>query len=135
MVTEPHGKSAALGIKVLETDLGQLHEAWTKTILSNLEDPATQKNLGLLKAPVRKVIDGFLKTRELPDDVSHDFVGAIQEALSGLTKVTVTIENLRAALLAGGSPATLAELKRRFDDYLDLLAKGKEPKKVRVILE
>lgn len=135
MVTEPDGKSAALVIKALENDLGQLHEGWTKTILSNLEDPTTQKNLGLLKAPPRKVIDAFLKTRELPDDLNHDFVAAIQEALSGLTKVTVTIENMRAALLAGGSPATLPELKKRFDDYLDLLAKGKEPKKVRVILE
>ena len=103
--------------------------------MSNLEDPATQKNLALLKAPARRVIDAFLKNRELPDDLSHDFVGAIQEALSGLTKVTVTTEALKAALLAGGSPATIQELKKRFDDYLDVLAKGKEPKKVRVILE
>jgi hypothetical protein len=100
-----------------------------------LQDPATEKNLGLLKAAPRKIIDAFLKAKELPDDLSHDFVGAIQEALSGLTKVTVTIDSLRAALLAGGSPATLPELKKRFDEYLDLLSKGKEPKKVRVILE
>jgi hypothetical protein len=31
--------------------------------------------------------------------------------------------------------ATLPELKKRFDEYLDLLSKGKEPKKVRVIIE
>jgi hypothetical protein len=135
MVTDVDGKSAAVAVKHLENDLGALHEAWTKTIVSNLEDPATQRNLALLKAPDRKVIDTFLKSRELPGDLSHDFVSAVQEALSGLTKVTVTIEALKAALLAGGSPATLQELKKRFDEYLDLLAKGKESKKVRVILE
>ena len=41
----------------------------------------------------------------------------------------------RAALLTGGSPATPAEMKKRFDTYLDELTKGKEPGKVRIVLE
>jgi len=75
LVTEPDGKSAALIIKDLEKQLGQLHEAWKNTILSNLEDPATHKNLALVKAPARKMIEGFLKTREFPDDLNHDLLG------------------------------------------------------------
>jgi hypothetical protein len=47
----------------------------------------------------------------------------------------MTLTDLREALLAGGSPATPAELKKRFDDHLDHLSKGQEPGKVRVILE
>jgi hypothetical protein len=74
-------------------------------------------------------------THVLPDDVSHDFVAALQEALSGLSKVTVTAEGLRAALLANGSPATVTELRKRFDDYLVELVKGKDPSKVRIVLE
>jgi len=42
---------------------------------------------------------------------------------------------LRAALLSGGSPATPAEMKKRFEEYLDELTKGKEPGKVRIVLE
>ena len=45
------------------------------------------------------------------------------------------LEKLRAALLAGGSPATPAEMKKRFEEYLDGLTKGKEPGKVRIVLE
>ena len=56
-------------------------------------------------------------------------------ALSGLHKVSVKTEDLRAALLSGGSPATPAEMKKRFDEYLDELVKGKEPGKVRIVLE
>jgi len=52
-----------------------------------------------------------------------------------LTKVTVTADSLRSALLAGGSPATVPELKKRFDEYLDEISKGKDLKKVRVIIE
>ena len=43
--------------------------------------------------------------------------------------------DLRGALLSGGSPVTPAEMKQRFEDYLDQLTKGKEPGKVRIVLE
>ena len=36
---------------------------------------------------------------------------------------------------AGGSPVTPAEIKKRFEEYLDELTKGKEPGKVRIVLE
>ena len=38
-------------------------------------------------------------------------------------------------LLVGGSPVTPAELKKRVEAYLDELTKGKEPGKVRIVLE
>lgn len=45
------------------------------------------------------------------------------------------LADLRDALLAGGSPVTPAEMKKRFEEYLDDLVKGKEPGKVRIVLE
>ena len=80
-------------------------------------------------------MDEFLKSQTLPEEISHDFVAALQEALSGLAKVVVTTDNLRSALVAGGSPATLSELKKRFDDYLVDISKGKDPVKIRVVVE
>ena len=47
----------------------------------------------------------------------------------------MTAKELKAALLTGGSPASPAEMKRRFEGYLDGLSKGEEPAKVRVVLE
>ncbi|MBM3302109.1 MAG: ATP-binding protein, partial [Deltaproteobacteria bacterium] len=132
---EPDGRAAGQVLKGLEDELDRLHEGWTKTLLSNLEDPTTQQNLGLLKPAARKIVNAFLRSRALPEDVNHDFVGALQEALSGLAKVVVTTNDLRLALLAGGSPATLPELKKRFDEYLVEISKGKDPTKIRVVLE
>jgi hypothetical protein len=60
---------------------------------------------------------------------------ALSEVLSGLQKVPIKIADLRAVLLSGGSPVTPAEMKQRFEDYLDQLTKGKEPGKVRIVLE
>jgi len=135
LVSEPNSVPASQAIRKLEEELDRLHDGWTKTLLNNLEDPTTQQNLGLLKSAPRKIVDAFLTASALPDDVSHDFVAALQEALSGLSKVIVTADALRAALLANGSPATVLELKKRFDDYLVEIVKGKDASKVRIVLE
>jgi hypothetical protein len=63
------------------------------------------------------------------------FTHALQEVLSGLVKITVKAEDVRAALLKGGTPATPEEMKKRFEEYLNELTKGHEPGKVRIVLE
>ena len=135
LLTEQEGPPANQLLKGLEDDLDRLHEGWAKTLLSNLADPTTQQNLALLKPSVRRIVEAFLKSKVLPEDVNHSFVAALQEALSGLAKVTVTTADLKSALLAGGSPATLPELKKRFEEYLIEISKGKDPTKVRIVLE
>ena len=77
----------------------------------------------------------FVEKSKLPDPLGPEFVEVLQEVLSGLVKVVVTVEDLKAALFAGGSPPSPAELKRRFEGYLDGLTKGEEPAKVRAVLE
>ncbi len=132
---EPPAAPAATMLDALNGELDKLVENWTQTLLANLEDPTTKGNLSLLKPEPRKLVDGFIKKRTLPDDLDQDFIHALQEVLSGLTKVSVKIGDLRDALLAGGSPVTPAEMRKRFEEYLDGLTKGKVPGKVRIVLE
>lgn len=132
---EPIPIAAATVLGSLDGALDTLVDNWTQTLLANLEDPITKGNLSLLKAAPRKLVDSFLQQRTLPDNLSQDFIHALQEVLSGLTKVSVTLDDLRAALLSGGSPATPTEMRKRFDEYLEQLTKGKEPGKVRIVLE
>ena len=132
---EPLAAPAGTVLDGLDGELDKLVENWTQTLLTNLEDPTTKGNLNLLKPGPRKLVDGFIKKRALPDEIDQAFIHALGEVLSGLQKVPVKIADLRAALLSGGSPATPAEMKKRFEDYLDKLTKGKEPGKVRIVLE
>jgi len=127
--------NAAAVLQQLDEQLDKMLAEWTAALISNLEDPTTKGNLSLLKPEPRKLVDGFIKKRALPDDLDQDFIHALQEVLSGLTKVSVKIADLRDALLSGGSPATPAEMRKRFEEYLDGLTKGKEPGKVRIVLE
>ena len=119
----------------LDDELDKRVANWTQTLLTNLEDSATKNQMELLPSESQKLVADFIEKRVLPDVIDQDFIHALGEALVGLQKVTVKTIDLRDALLAGGSPATLKEMKKRFEDYLDELAKGKEPEKVRIVLE
>jgi succinate dehydrogenase flavin-adding protein (antitoxin of CptAB toxin-antitoxin module) len=122
-------------LAALDAELDTLLAGWTKTLLDNLEDPTIQGNLDLLKATDRQLIQDFLSNRTLPDPISQTFIHAVQEALSGLSKVVIATEALKQALLAGGSPMTVDEMKKRFEAYLGEVAKGKDVSKLRIVLE
>jgi len=132
---EPPAAPAGTVLDGLDDELDKLVANWTQTLLANLEDPTTKGNLDLLKPEPKKLVNGFIKKRKLPDDLGQDFIHALSEVLSGLQKVPVKTADLREALLSGGSPVTPAEMKKRFEEYLDELTKGKEPGKVRIVLE
>ena len=119
----------------LDDDLDSLLSSWTEVLLANLKDPVTRENLSLLKRESRDRLDAFIESRELPERLDQEFLQALQDVLSGLMKVVATVGDLRVALTAGGLPATPAEMRKRFDGYLDELTKGKEPRKVRIVLE
>ena len=82
-----------------------------------------------------EVTVAFLAARKLPEPVTYEFAGAVQEALSGLEKITVKADELRQALLQGGSPATPDELRKRFDALISERGKGKDATKLRFVIE
>lgn len=119
----------------IDEELDRIIESWTQTLLLNLDDPMTKGNLSLLKLEARRLINDFMSKRSLPDNLEQELVHALREALSGLNKISIKLEDLRAALLADGSPATPVEIRKRFEEYLEDLIKGMEPGKVRIMLE
>ncbi|MEH1940777.1 MAG: DUF6079 family protein [Nostoc sp.] len=133
--TEAIDIPASSGLGEIETELDQILANWTQTLLANLEDPTTRENLNLLKTEQRRLVDEFLASRILPNPLTKEFIHAVKEVLSGLAKVVVNTQDLQKVLLAGGSPCTVQEMKKRFDDYLGDLARGKDLSKVRIVVE
>ncbi|MHB1294412.1 MAG: DUF6079 family protein [Anaerolineae bacterium] len=133
--SEPSTAAAGRSLDGLDDALDRVVDDWTQTLLANLDDPTIVTSLGLLKPEARRLVDAFVGGRKLLDPLDPELVLALKEALSGLAKVSVKVEDLRAALLAGGSPATPAEMRKRFETYLDELTRCQEPGKVRIVLE
>lgn len=127
--------NASATLDELDEQLDDLLADWTKTLLANLRDPGVQPNIPLLKPAVKRLVSGFLESGELPVKVSDEFVAAIQEVLAGLEKVVLKVEDIKTALLTGGSPATVAELRERFERHLEQATKRKDKSKVRIVLE
>lgn len=119
----------------LDDELDRLLAGWQQTLLDNLDDPIIQANLDLLKAAARTLIQSFVTSKTLPDPLTPDFVSSVQEALSGLEKIAVISEDIKNALLHGGSPATPEDLRKRFEVFLNERCKGKDATKLRFVVE
>ena len=122
-------------IDQMDDQLDALVAGWTSTILGNLEDPITRANMALLKSDERGLLEAFLASKELPVPLDNSFVHALKEVLSDLVRITVPTQDLRQALQVTDGTATPAEMKRRFEEYIDQLTRGKDPNKVRIVLE
>ena len=97
--SEPLALPVAIVLNDLDNQLDTLVGNWTQTLLANLEDPTTKGNLALLKTAQRKLVDSFSHDQALPNNLSQDFIHALQEVLSGLIKVPVKIDDLRGAVV------------------------------------
>ena len=126
---------AASMIERMDTELDAMVAGWSATILGNLKDPITQANMDLLSSDDRRPLESFIKSGELPEPLDSNFVHALKEVLSGLVKVSVKAKDLEKALQIHGGAATPGEMKRRFEEYIDQLTKGKDPAKVRIVME
>jgi len=131
---ETVGYSADAVLESLKTDLGKIQSSWAQSLLNNLDDPIVQANFNLLKAGQKKLLGVFQKTKELPDEIGGNFLQAIQDALSGLTKVSVDPEELKKSLIPDGSPATPTEFRERFDRFMTDILKGKDAGKIRIVM-
>lgn len=122
-------------LAALKSDLDRVHTSWTKSLLNDLADPVIQSHFDLLKPAQKKMLRDFMAAKELPDEITQEFLAAVQQALSGLAKLPVRLDDLKKILFPDGSPATPAEFKQRFADYLEQLLKGRDAAKVRLVIE
>lgn len=129
---QPSGKV----LPQIDEALDGLVQAWTQTLLTNLDDPTVAGNVDLVTdAKGKREVREFIKSKSLPEPVTPAFVKALQEVMSGLQKVVVTADQLRAALADGGLPCTVADLRERFERHLGKLTKGRDATKVRLVIE
>ena len=132
---EEHSHSvAADAIRAIDAQIDEMLASWTQNILNNLEDPVTKANLSLLHADEKAGIQKFIEKREFEFPLDPTLVKALKQVLGGLLKVSINARDLEVALQSGG-PAKLDELQQRFADYIEKAARGKDPNKIRIVLE
>jgi hypothetical protein len=129
------GASGVAVLDQIDKQLDGLLENWTKTLLDNLGDPTAKKSIKLLPAAQKESVNGFLRDMALPEKISNDLVQGVQQALSGLVAISIRPNDLLDALSEGGAPCTVEQLQTRFEEFLTKITRGKEPAKVRLVID
>ncbi len=122
-------------LQQIDQQLDALLENWTKTLLLNLSDPTVKPSIKLLPDEQTKAVNSFLTAKTLPEKISNDLVQGMEQALSGLIAIPIRPGELLDALGDSGSPSTADQLQSRFEKFLQKITQGKEPSKVRLVIE
>ncbi len=132
---ETPGASGLAVLQQIDDQLDTTLENWRKTLVDNLSDPTAKKSISLLPSAQKAAVEGFLKSKQLPEKIEADLVQGIQAALSGLTAIPVRVTELLSDISGGNAPCTVADFKKRIDDFLEKITRGKEVSKVRLVIE
>jgi hypothetical protein len=134
-VEEPLTEPAGADVEGLAEKLGQLHAAWTSTLLDSLQQVAVQDSISLMSTEHQKALRTLQEGGALPYTVGYDLVQTVKEALAGLERVAVPPEDILAALVDGGMPCTVPELEVRFNRLVKKLVADKDPGRVRIVID
>lgn len=132
---EKLGASGATVLNQLDQQMDDLLASATQTLLDSLDDPTAGRSIALLPTAQRTAVEAFLAARQLPKTISNDLVQGMQQALAGLVAIPVKPTALLAALAEGGAPCTIEQLQGRFTTFVQQMTAGKEPAKVRLVIE
>ena len=130
-------RELSLVLDTLDEELDRLFESWTKTLLSNLEDPVVGDNIQLLDPEGRRLVEKFIESQELKEELVEDqsFIKALAEAFSTLERIELTTEELQERLFGDHAPKTPQEMRKRFEELIEEKTRGKDVNKVRIILK
>ena len=133
------GPPVSVVLSRCEADLERMATGWMQSLLTNLQDPTIRQSVTLLPPARRALVDDFLtrlaSNSELSGKLADELLEALREALAGLDRVPVRANEMRDRLWPGGSPTTPEEIQARLRSYLDELTRGRDPKRVRLVLE
>jgi len=127
--------STAAQLHELSDRLETLYHEWTQILLTELKTTQASEQWELLQTENRALLEKFLQDSCLANEISYEFLEAVQESLSGLEKVVLNLNDFQDAIAEGGFPITLPELQRRIERHLQAFTQGKQPLNLRVVLE
>lgn len=128
------GASAEAKLGIVESSAAEMLETWRATLVDNLKDPDLVEQITLLPAAQRTLIDAFIGSAVLPDPITDEFVGAVNQVFQRFDVRRVEGSSLVQQLFPDNAAASADELRERFEDFLAGTTAGAAPERVRLIL-
>ena len=91
------------------------------------------EQVALLKDASKKMVQGFIDSRQLPDPVTDQFVRAVGQVLNRFEVKRVSPNEIWHTLFPEAAPITVDELKARFSDLVNSLTQGGADDRIRIV--
>jgi len=125
--------ASMISVQNCKQELLELLTNWKQTLKDTLEDPMVKKNMSLLDPSKAKLLKDFEgDTVKLQKDNALAIRNAIMSLHKGLEKIELSLDGMKATF---NKPLTPDEAVEAFKAYVDLISKGKERDKIRIILK
>lgn len=121
-------------LDAIEDRIDGLFEEWAKALFNTISDPLVLEQEKYLDESKKKIINEFLSSKKLPDNIDNFFVATIKELLQGFEPVIITSEELLQRLDELG-PCDLGTFKNKVDEILADYTKGKDKEKLRIVVK
>ena len=133
-IEEPTAERVEAALNRLAAELTTLYASWLAALRENLSDPLATDSLALwndaaMRGSIRAVRDGA----PLPDPLPAPWAAAVNTILAGLERLNLGRDDLLAAI--GSAPLTRDEIETRLRRFLDTQLHGRDPKRVRIVVE
>lgn len=133
-LTEAPPQPVEEALRQVDAELSRLWREWGKILREALQSPTAQESLALMAPNERDRLEALRDSGQLPD-LDEPFLETLAQALAGLERVTLPPEDILEALTRPGMPCTADELRQRFENLLHRLLTGKDPARVRIVVE
>lgn len=134
VLDEQEEMTAVEKLMAIEQDITNMLNEWTQKLLVAVMDPTVVEQRGFLAGNQLKIVDKFMESKELPQQIDDQFVKAIQMLLDGFDPVEISTADISRHLGTLG-PCNVEKFKQEFDRYIDQCVRGKDPAKLRVVVK
>ena len=117
-----------------QTDIEDLLDQWTTTLINTFNDPELKQNIELLNKEQQLLVRSLLERGEFSLPIDVKLIQAIKELLEGIERVEISTDEV-LQVMGNGNPLTVEELQERLNTLIKSRVGNKPANRVRIMLK
>lgn len=130
------GMAAGRQLDALDERLDTILAQWHAALADALRSETAQQSIAAMTAQERQPLEAYLALAEPANAaLPANLAAAANQALRGITTVSLHEDDLLEALRAGGLPCTVEQLNQRFHAYVQSVMHGRDGRNTRLTID
>ena len=117
-----------------QTDIEDLVDQWTTTLINTFNDPELKQNIELLNKEQQLLVRSLLERGEFSLPIDVKLIQAIKELLEGIERVEISTDEV-LQVMGNGNPLTVEALRSNLERLVRSKVGVTPTSKVRIMLK